>query len=492
VDGAQNVFIMASAEDGSPAEETMKITDNDPGQVRFSSPSYSVEEKQRRAVITVIRESSSSGEIRVDYETVNGSGSAGGDYESTSGTLTFHNGEVSKAFSVSILDDSVAEGVKTLRVNLHDPTGGAVLGDPSTAILTIEDDDRPDYFTEIFEQADNDVRNQTLTFVPDGSKSGYTVCRTPSYAFPVDPSGGNPFRGRRLLRCVQLAGHAEILFMAVRYRSFFVGSNGYVTFASGDSSYQESRVGHFNQPRISALFDDLNPSHGGKVSWKQGPDEVVVTFQEVPKNYSGKRNSFQIEMFFDGTLRLTHLDVAVGDGLTGLSRGGGVPADFAESNLNDYPSCFFLSFPESVTEGKDTDRIAPATLGALIPPPAGVELRMTSSDPAQVRVDKTVVLPAGESSVLFDLTTVDDEILDGTQTVTITATLPGGGSISGVVRVNDNESATLTVDVPEIAREGEGLLPLRGTVRTALRSTTMSWFLSSDDSTSDGSECVTI
>ena len=304
--------------------------------------------------------------------------------------------------------------------------------------------------------------------MPDGSKSGYTVCRTPSYAFPVDPSGGKILSlADDSYVAVQLAGHAEIPFYGVRYRSFFVGSNGYVTFASGDSSYQESRAGHFNQPRISALFDDLNPSHGGKVSWKQGPDEVVVTFQEVPKNYSGKRNSFQIEMFFDGTLRLTHLDVAVGDGLTGLSRGGGVPADFAESNLNDYPSCFFLSLPESVTEGKDTDRIAPATLGALIPPPADVEMRMTSSDPAQVRVDKTVVFPAGESSVLFDLTTVDDELLDGTQTVTITATLPGGGSISGVVRVNDNESATLTVDVPEIAREGEGLLPLRGTVRTS-------------------------
>ena len=99
----------------------------------------------------------------------------------------------------------------------------------------------------------------------------------------------------------------------------------------------------------------MNPSHGGKVSWKQLADRVVVTFQDVPKNYSGKLNSFQIEMFFDGTLRLTHLDIAIGDGLVGLSRGGGTPAEFAESNLNDYPACFFLSLPESVTEGKDTD-----------------------------------------------------------------------------------------------------------------------------------------
>jgi len=468
VDGAQSVLITASAEDGSSAEEAMEIKDNDPGQVRFSSSSYSVGEKQRSAVITVMRTSSSSGEIRVDYETVNGSASAGADYESSSGTLIFHNGEVSKSFSVPLLDDSVAEGEKTVKLTLSNPTGGAVLGAPSTAILTLEDDDRPDFFTEIFDQADNAIRNQTLTFVPDGSKSGYTVCRTPSYAFPADPSGGKPLSlADDSYATVPLAGGAEIPFYGVRYRSFFIGSNGSVTFSSGDSSYEESLDRHFSQPRISVLFDDLNPSYGGKVSWKQLTDRAVVTFQDVAKNCSGKRNSFQIEMFFDGTLRLTHLDIGIRDGLAGLSRGGGTPADFAESNLKDYPSCFFLSVPESVTEGKDTDRIAPVTLGALIPPPVGMEMRMASSDPTELRVDKTALFPAGESSVLFDLTTVDDELLDGTQTVTITATLPGGGAISGVVRVNDNESATLTVDVPETAREGEGLLPSRGTVQTS-------------------------
>ena len=485
VDGSKRVVIAAAAGDGTSDEGTLEIQDNDPGRVQFGAPAYSVGEKQGSVVVPVIRTSSSSGEIHVDYETLNGTGLAGGDYESTSGTLTFHNGEVSKTISIPILDDSIAEGERTFKITLSHPTGGAVLGSPSMAVLTIEDDDRPDFFTELFDQADNDIRNQTLTFVPDGSKSRYGVCRTPAYAFPVDPSGGRVLSlADDSFALIHLTGGEEIPFYGVRYRSFFVGSNGFVTFSSGDSSYQESLARHFNQPRLSALFDDLNPSHGGKVSWKQLPDEAVVTFQEVPKNYSGKRNSFQIEMFFDGTLRLTHLEADIGDGLVGLSKGGGTPADFVESNLSEYPSCFFLSLPESVAEGRDTDRIAPATLGALIPPPARVEMRMDSSDLTELRVDRTVVFPAGESSVLFDLTTVDDELLDGTQTVTITAALPGGGSISGVVRVQDNESAVLTVEVPEIAREGEGLLPLRGTVRSSAPvDKDVVVFLSSDDGT---------
>jgi len=483
VDGSRTVNITAKVAGGSPVEQGMTVEDNDPGRVQFSAGSYSAEEEDRSVVITVVRTSSSSGEIRVDYETANETASAGADYESISGTLSFHDGEVSKSFSVPLLDDSVAEAAKTVTLTLSNPTGGATLGSPITAILTIEDKDRPDFFTESFDQGDNDLRNQTLTFVPDDSKSGYTVCRTPAYAFASDPSGGKILSlADDSYAAVQLAAGAEIPFYGVRYRSFFVGSNGYVTFSSGDSAYQESLLRHFGHPRISALFDDLNPSHGGKVSWKQLTDRVMVTFQDVPKNYSRKRNNFQIEMFFDGTLRLTHLDIGIGDGLAGLSRGEGTPTDFAESNLNDYPSCFFLSLPESVTEGKDTDVVAPGTVGALIPPPTGFEIHMTSSNPTELEVDKTVVFPAGESSVLFDLTVQDDNLLDGTQPVTITATLPGGGSISGVVSVNDNESTTLTVEVPKTAKEGEGQLPFKGTVRvSAPVEKDVTVFLFSDD-----------
>jgi alpha-tubulin suppressor-like RCC1 family protein len=488
VGDTRRVAITAAAEDGSSAEGVMEIKDNDPGQVRFSSPAYVVGEKEKKAVITVLRASSSSGEIGVDYETVNGTASAGADYESASGTLTFHEGEVSKTFSVPILDDSLAEAEEAVKLVLGNPTGGAVLGSPSTAILTIEDDDRPDFFTEIFHQGDNDIQHQTLTFVPDGSKSFYAVCRAQSSSFPADPSGGTmlPLSDDSCAE-VHLSGAAEIPFYGERYGSFFVGSNGYVTFSRGDVASQESFSSHFNQPRISALFDDLNPSHGGKVSWKQLDDRAVVTFQDVPKTNSLKPNSFQIEMFFDGVLRVTHLEIAIGDGLVGLSSGGGITPEFIESNLNDYPACFFLSLPESLTEGKDTDVVAPGTIGALIPPLARFEVHLSSSDPAELSPAEKVVFPAGESSVLFDLTLLDDDLLDGTQPVTITATLPGGGSISGVVRVNDNESATLAVDVPEVAEEGVGRLPAKGTVAiSAPAAKDVTVFLTSDDPTEVG------
>ena len=50
------------------------------------------------------------------------------------------------------------------------------------------------------------------------------------------------------------------------YNSLFVGSNGYITFGAGDSDFSESLADHFDLPRISGAFDDLNPGAGGTVS----------------------------------------------------------------------------------------------------------------------------------------------------------------------------------------------------------------------------------
>jgi hypothetical protein len=125
----------------------------------------------------------------------------------------------------------------------------------------------------------------------------------------------------------------------VSYSTFYVGSNGYVTFNSGDSSYIESFASHFNRPRIAALFDDLNPGVGGTVSWRQLADRAVVTWQNVPEYGTTNANTLQIEMQFSGVIRISYLGVAAVDGLAGLSRGTGQPADFFETDLSGMGSC---------------------------------------------------------------------------------------------------------------------------------------------------------
>jgi fibronectin-binding autotransporter adhesin len=116
--------------------------DNDtaqPGLLQFGNAAYSVSENSGQALISVVRVSGSNVPVAVHYATSNGTAADGQDYTSTSGTLTFNPGETVKHFSVPILTNSPVERSETLNLSLSAPTGGASLGFPSSAVLTIVD-----------------------------------------------------------------------------------------------------------------------------------------------------------------------------------------------------------------------------------------------------------------------------------------------------------------------------------------------------------------
>ncbi len=131
---------------GTPSTATLTIVDDDaapvPGTLRFSSPTYSRNEAGGgTATITVSRVSGSSGAATVAYSTQNGTATAGADYVTAVGTLTWANGDAAaKTFTVTVNDDATDESDETVALSLTNATGAA-LGAPSSATLTIVDDD---------------------------------------------------------------------------------------------------------------------------------------------------------------------------------------------------------------------------------------------------------------------------------------------------------------------------------------------------------------
>lgn len=112
-----------------------------PGQFDLSESSYSADENAGTVTITVSRTGGSAGDVSVDYATADGTATAGDDYQSASGTLDFLDGETSRTFVVTLLDDTDYEGDEDLNLTLSNATGGATLGSQNAAVLTIIEDD---------------------------------------------------------------------------------------------------------------------------------------------------------------------------------------------------------------------------------------------------------------------------------------------------------------------------------------------------------------
>jgi hypothetical protein len=127
---------------GPQAISTVTITDNDvAGTVKLSASAYSLSESGGTLTVTVTRTGGTADGATIDYATSNGTATAGSDYQSASGTLTFGFGETTKTIAVTILPDAVDELNETVLLTLSSPGGGLALGTPNSATLYVVDDD---------------------------------------------------------------------------------------------------------------------------------------------------------------------------------------------------------------------------------------------------------------------------------------------------------------------------------------------------------------
>jgi hypothetical protein len=109
--------------------------------IQFSSPTYTVNENGTTATITVERTGISSGEVSVDYSMSDLTAINGTDYIASTGTINFVADEITKSFTVELINDPLSEEIETIKLMLSNPTGGAALGSQATVTLSIVDDD---------------------------------------------------------------------------------------------------------------------------------------------------------------------------------------------------------------------------------------------------------------------------------------------------------------------------------------------------------------
>jgi len=126
------------------ARNTAVLSITQAGTLQFSASSYNVNEGGAIG-ITITRTGGSTGAVSVNFTTSDGTATAGSDYSAVNQSISFADGEVTQTNDLDVFtnQDCRAEGNETVTLTLSNPTGGAALGNPATAVLTIIDKSPP-------------------------------------------------------------------------------------------------------------------------------------------------------------------------------------------------------------------------------------------------------------------------------------------------------------------------------------------------------------
>ncbi|MGO9246959.1 MAG: Calx-beta domain-containing protein [Verrucomicrobiia bacterium] len=126
---------------GSPSTAVLDIINTNEGQqVGFAQATFTADDTDAEAFVTLVLTGGTNGIITVNFNTSDGSAKAGTNYTATSTNVTFSDGMLTNTVDIPLLPppSSVCPSNQTVNLALSSPTGGATLGSLSNAILTIQ------------------------------------------------------------------------------------------------------------------------------------------------------------------------------------------------------------------------------------------------------------------------------------------------------------------------------------------------------------------
>ncbi len=227
------------------------------GVLAFTKRTVEVAEGVGSITLTVSRHAGASGAVSVAYTTIPMTASANADYTTTTGTLTWLDGDSThRTITVPIIQDSLLEGRETFRLDLGATTGGAIAGGfngtGASVVVTIIDDE-PDTY-------------------PAGGifPSGFATPGASNGAWEVDTTRG--YLSTASLRSAAVLGTAT----SPPYNQFSTSDMEYTgTFATGNISfaYLLSSYPVVNGQPLSGLQFSIDGTimldrHGGIFDWQ--------------------------------------------------------------------------------------------------------------------------------------------------------------------------------------------------------------------------------
>ena len=364
-------------------ESILTITDDDkPGVIQFSAAVYNATEAaagvSSTATIVVTRIGGTARGVTVAYQTNNATATSGVDYGATSGILSFGTGVTSLTFTIPVFGDADQEGDETLTVTLSNPTAGATLGNPSTAVVNIVDDEQVIQFSSTTYSVNEAGPTAEITIIRSGSTAAEATVRLTSDS-PGDTATPGPGPG-----------------------ADYTGQNVVVTFPA-KSAVQKVRIPIVNDTLVEGnetLTLTLDQPTGGAIVGPRGTATLTIVDNDQPGVIR-----FEKPVFLANEPATGSSLAAVNIVRTGTNLGSGVTVDFAVMDgtatggsvdyayANQSTTLTFLAgevkktvnitvFADTLIESNETVilKLSNPTLGAALAPPVGAAPGVTSPD----------------------------------------------------------------------------------------------------------------
>jgi uncharacterized delta-60 repeat protein/CSLREA domain-containing protein len=401
------------------------------------------------AVFIVTLSAASGQTVTVDFATADGTALQPGDYTSNSGTLTFAPGETTKTITVAVKGDTLDEVNETYFINLTNAANATISDAQGLGTIT-DDDGTPTLSIDDITVTEGDAGTVNTVFtVTLSAASGQTV--TVDFA-TADGTALQP--------------------------GDYTSNSGTLTFAPGETTktvtvaVKGDTLDEVNETYAINLTNATNAT----ISDAQGQGTVIdddatpslsINDITVTEGDAGTVNAVFTVTLSAASGQTVTVDFATADG-TALQPGDytsnsgtltfapgettrtitvGVKGDVLDEVHETYPvnltNATNATISDSQGQGTITDDDLPAltvdVVATSVSEAAGAAattviitrntdttnpmvVNLRSSDTTESTIQATATIPAGQASITVNLDAVDDAVVDGTQTVTITAT----------------------------------------------------------------------